>query len=52
LLLQLPSLQLLLAAAAILTMSAVHAAGWRGVGEFEDARIRVERHATDGDTVS
>jgi hypothetical protein len=41
---------LVLAAGAILTMPAVHAAGWRGIGEFEDARIRVERNATDGDT--
>jgi hypothetical protein len=28
--------QLLLAAGAILTMPAVHAAGWRGVAEFEN----------------
>lgn len=42
--------QVLLAAGAVLTMSAVHAAGWQGVGAFEDATIRVERNATDGDT--
>ncbi len=28
----------------------VDAAGWRNVGEFEDATIRVERNDTDGDT--
>ena len=44
------SRRVLLAAGVMLTMPAVHAAGWRGVGEFEDASIRVERNATDGDT--
>jgi hypothetical protein len=38
------------AAGAMLAAPGVQAEGWRGVGEFEDAAIRVERNATDGDT--
>jgi hypothetical protein len=40
----------ILAAGVLLTASSVQADGWRNVGEFEDAAIRVERNATDGDT--
>jgi hypothetical protein len=44
------SLPIIFAGGALLAAPAVQAAGWRGVGEFEDAAIRVERNATDGDT--
>jgi hypothetical protein len=42
--------KVLLAAGGLVGASAAQAAGWRGVGEFENAAIRVERNATDGDT--
>jgi hypothetical protein len=42
--------QILLAAGAVLTIPAAHGGAWQGVGQFEDATIRVERNATDGDT--
>lgn len=35
---------------AALFVPAAGANGWRNVGEFEDATIRIERNATDGDT--
>ena len=41
---------LLLTVGAALLVPAAGANGWRSVGEFEDATIRVERNATDGDT--
>ena len=41
---------MLLAAGALVGTSAAQAGDWRGVGEFENAAIRVERNATDGDT--
>lgn len=41
---------LMIAAGAVLVAPPAIAGGWRGVGEFEDATIRVERNATDGDT--
>ena len=41
---------LLLSAGAVLAALPASAGAWRGVGEFEDATIRVERNATDGDT--
>ncbi len=42
--------KVLLTASAVLAAHTVFAASWQGVGEFEDAAIRVERNATDGDT--
>jgi len=41
---------LLLSAGAVFLAPAAGANGWRNVGEFEDATIRVERNDTDGDT--
>jgi len=45
-----PLPKVLLAAGALVGASAAQAGGWQGVGEFENATIRVERNATDGDT--
>ena len=42
--------KVLLTAGAVVGASGVQAGAWQGVGEFEDATIRVERNATDGDT--
>ena len=42
--------KVLLTAGAVFAAQTAFAAGWQGVGEFEDASIRVERNATDGDT--
>ena len=41
---------ILLTAGAVFAAQTAFAAGWKGVGEFEDASFRVERNATDGDT--
>ena len=42
--------RVLLTAGAVFAAPVAFAAAWQGVGEFEDASIRVERNATDGDT--